>query len=165
MQNGRSRTDLLPLLRECKLLDTKRTGAGLSPAEHERWLDLKEQLGSKLMPSERERRVHHRAPTRINTSFEIPEAFQEAIISNISHGGVFVSTTHPPDIGTKLTLNLRIESTGVRLDLPCLVVSQNVGANFSTDRLGMGLRFSELGLSERTAIAQLYEEARSHGDA
>ena len=162
MRNERARTDLLPLLRQCKLLDTKRTRGGLTPAEHERWLDLKDTLGAKLAPSERERRVHHRLPTRINASFETPEAFQEATISNISHGGVFVSTVRPPEIGTKLTLSVRIESTGMRLDLPCVVVSQNVGSGFSTETLGMGLRFTELGPHERKAVAALYEEAKSN---
>jgi uncharacterized protein (TIGR02266 family) len=161
MRNEGSRTDLLPLLRECKLLDRKRTKAGLTPREHERWLDLKDLLGAKLAPGARERRVHHRVTTRVNASFETPQALREAIISNISPGGLFLNTFHPAEIGTKLKLSLRVESTGARVDVPCIVVSQNVGSNFSTDQMGMGLRFSELGANQRAAVTELYEEAKA----
>ena len=40
--------DLLPLLRECKQLDEKRATSSLTPAEHGRWLELKDRLGAQL---------------------------------------------------------------------------------------------------------------------
>lgn len=152
--------DLLPLLRQCRQLDRKRTRAGLSPEEHERWLVLKTRLGANLSPSERERRRFERVATRLRTSFRTPRALHEAIISNLSSGGVFVATAHPAEIGTKLRLNLRIESTGERIELACVVVSQNVASDFSTQTLGMGLCFTDLDGQQREAVARLYEEAK-----
>lgn len=154
-----SRTDsmnLLPLLRECKQLDEKRATSSLTPAEHGRWLELKHRLGARLGPSQCERRASARLETRLDVSFETPEQFQEAVISNLSLGGMFVSTAFPAEMGTKLTVALYIESIGTRLDLPCVVVSQNVGAGFDTSLLGMGLKFAGLTKIQRKAVDRLY---------
>jgi uncharacterized protein (TIGR02266 family) len=164
MADDTPRRDLLPQLRECKILDTKRKRQGLTVAEHDRWLQLKDLLGSKLAPGARERRGSHRVPTRINTSYETPEAFQEATIANLSETGVFVSTAFPLEIGSKLTLNMHIESSGERLEIPCVVVSRNVGSDFSTQVLGMGLRFTEMSRETREAVTRLYREALAKQD-
>ena len=150
---------LLPLLRECKRLDTKRANSALTADEHARWLELKDRLGARLAPSERARRASARVETRIAACFETPEDFQEAVISNLSLGGVFISTASPSEIGTKLTLSLRVTSTGTKLDLSCVVVSENVGAAFDTSSLGMGLKFLSLSAAQRKVVEKLYAQA------
>lgn len=150
--------DLLPLLRECKLLDRKRVKGELTPAEHARWIQLHERLSAALRPGH-EKRASARVAVKLNVSFETPEAFQEATIQNMSRGGVFVTTSHPAALGTKLELSVVIQSTGIRVELPCVVVSQNVGRDFSVGSAGMGLKFAELGEEQRKAVDEIYTGA------
>lgn len=156
--------DLLPLLRECKMLEKKRAKSTLSEAEHARWLALKDKLGSTLGAGARERRASTRVPTRLSVSYATPEAFHKATLTNISRGGVFVSTAFPAEIGDKITLCLEVASSGTKLELPCTVVSQNVGSGFDTQTLGMGLRFGALTPRQQKAVDKLHAQASSEAD-
>lgn len=127
------------LLREYALINRKRKDCGISPLEYQRWLDLRRQL---------ERAFPDRPPlaaggeTRLRVEFSTLKKLADAVMWNVRPVGLFVHTPFAPDHGTRLVLILVIEETGETHETPVIVVSNNVGPEFSTTSLGMGLRFT-----------------------
>jgi uncharacterized protein (TIGR02266 family) len=170
MAARKSMSDLLPLLREYGLLDRKRHGDGVTPREYQRWTELKLRLGRQIPqgepPGGRERRQHLRVPMRMLVQFKTHQQLQEAIITNISQGGLFISTAFAPEIGTVFTLCLRVDATREAVDVPCEVVSANVGDGFTTQDFGMGVKFMNLNPKQREIVEALFAAAtRSKLDA
>ncbi len=158
-------SDLQLFFREYMHLTRKRTGEGLTPLEYQRWRSLSRQLGkhfSKGPPKGgTERRESVRVPTRLKVSFASPNAVSEAMMTNLSRGGLFINTAFPPDPGTRLELRLSIESTAETLQVPVEVVSTNVGEGFKTGELGMGVRFLPMPDEVRKKLDDLYESQGS----
>ena len=136
------------LLREYAHLNRKRKGCGVSALEYQRWLDLRRQL---------EQAFPDRPPlgtggaTRLRVEFATVKKLADAVMWNVRPVGLFVHTPFAPDNGTNLVLVLVVEETGETHETPVVVVSNNVGPDFSTADLGMGLRFAsrDCGLSAR----------------
>jgi uncharacterized protein (TIGR02266 family) len=166
MAARKSMSDLLPLLREYGLLDRKRRGDGVTPLEYQRWLDLNHTLGRHIPqgkpPDGLERRQHPRVPTRMLVQFKTRDDLQEAIITNISQGGLFISTPFSPNVGTRFTLCLRVDATREAVDVPCQVVSANVADAFTTRDFGMGVKFINLNPEQREAVEVLFSAATKH---
>lgn len=154
---------MLPLLREFGSLDKKRSHQGVTPAEFQRWSELRQVLEKHIPqgkpPEGRERRQHVRVPTRMLMQFKTRDQLGEAIVTSISRGGVFINTAFPPPIGSKFTLCLRVDATRESVDVPCEVVSHNVGNQFSTQHLGMGVKFGNLDAERREVVEALLEAA------
>ena len=144
-------------------LERKRTREGLNVAELERWSGLKQRLNQRFSPgleeSQAERRESVRVPTKLHCSFESIGSFESAAITNLSSGGVFISTVSPLPIGSKLKLTIQISETGAEIEVPGVVVSNNVGPDLSTNKRGMGVRFSELAPEMLEQIHALYSSA------
>jgi uncharacterized protein (TIGR02266 family) len=158
-----SMTRLLPLLREFGALDKRRSREGLTPVEYQRWVDLTHTLSKHYPqgepPEGAERREHMRLPLRLLVEYKNLDQLHEAVITNVSRGGLFISTAFPPEIGTQFTLCIRVDASGESVDLPCEVVSHNVGRDFSTSALGMGLRFRNLDEAQRAVVDSLFDIA------
>ena len=103
-------------------------------------------------------RASVRIPTRLHCSFACRSDFDDAVITNLSAGGVFVSTTTPLPIGEELRLHIHVTETGANIELEGVVVSNNVGRGFDPGTHGMGVRFSRVGTSTVDAIHDLYEQ-------
>ena len=144
-------------------LERKRTREGLSVAELERWSALKRKLSQRFSPGlnsdQPDRRETVRVPTSLHCNFESIGSFGNAYITNLSSGGVFISTVSPLPIGSKLKLRIQIVDTGAEIEIPGVVVSNNVGSGFSTENRGMGVRFSELAPMVMEQIHRLYSKA------
>lgn len=159
--------DLGRLIREYARLERARTETGLTLQEVRRWRALKQQLDRHFSPgaspSTRNQRASVRVPTRLQVSFESFGTFQDSIMTNLSRGGMFVSTGMPLEIGDQVQLRIRIEDEDTELEVPCRVVSTSVGRGFDTQRMGMGLAFEQMDASLRTRLDDLYERAlRAH---
>jgi Tfp pilus assembly protein PilZ len=156
-------TRILPLLREFRLLESKRSEEGVTPDEYRRWHELKERLAYQIPQGKRppggERRQHVRIPSRIVVEFASSEDLKHAVIRNVSRGGLFISTSFVPEIGTQLVVLLSVGSEGEKVEIPCEVVSKNVGSDFTTQSLGMGVRFGALSDPQREAVDRLFCEA------
>ncbi len=154
---------LLPLLREFGWLDKARSREGLTPLQYQRWLDLKLTLAKNMdpngAPSGVERREYLRLPMRLLVQYGTRNQLRDALLTNVSRGGVFINTAFPPEIGAKFTLCIRVDETREAVDLPCEVVSHNVGDGFSTQTLGMGLKFGSLDDAQRRVVEQLFDLA------
>ncbi len=150
------------LFLEYARLDRRRTGRGLSVKGLERWSELRCQLEQQLgggTPSEgSERRSSLRVPTRLNCSFESIGTLQKAMITNLSRSGMFIVTSSPLPIGTKLDLYILIEETGEEMQVPAKVVSNNVGPSFALRQTGMGVSFSQELPALTEQLDDLYEQ-------
>ena len=79
--------------------------------------------------------------------YETPEDFATSRLEGLASGdGMFVDTPFTVPVGRSFVALIRIASTGEEIDLPCEVVSSNLGSDRSTVGMGMGLVFR--GLSE-----------------
>ena len=83
--------------------------------------------------------------------FSTLKRLADAVMWNVRPIGLFVHTPFAPENGTRFVMILVVEETGETHETPVIVVSNNVGPDFSTADLGMGLRFmsQDCGLSAR----------------
>lgn len=148
---------LQKLLREYAALDRRRGDEGLTPVEYHRWRDLKGRLSDHFsdVPSHGDRRESVRVPTRIRVEFKTEGRVRDAVIRNLSRGGIFIETPFALEVGTKFVLRIHIRSSDKTLDVPARVVSENVGDGFSTQVLGMGVAFEPLTPEQSDQIDEL----------
>jgi hypothetical protein len=127
------------LLREFAQLNGRRTEEGVTPLEYVRWCDLRQRL-ARMFPDRPP--LGGRGPTRVVVEFRTRERIKEAVMFNVRPIGLFINTPFAPETGTEFDLRVRLLETGEEFSSPVEVVSENVGPQFSTDRLGMGVRFT-----------------------
>lgn len=145
------------LLREYAQLNRRRKGDGISPLELQRWSDLQGQL---------ERAFPGRPPlgtggtTRVRVEFASVEELRGAIMANVRPIGLFVNTPFAPETGTEFALRVFVKETQRSFDAAVVVISNNVGPDFSTAALGMGLRFSATQSTLRAELDRLYGPIR-----
>lgn len=154
---------LLPLLREYGSLERKRIREGVTPLEYQRWLDLEKTLATQIFhgegPGGIERRRHLRVPTRMLAQFKTRDHLKDAVISNISRGGLFINTPFTAEIGSFFVLCIRVDATRDAVDVPCEVVSHGVSDNFCTQEPGMGVKFMNLNAEQRETVDKLLAAA------
>jgi uncharacterized protein (TIGR02266 family) len=141
-------------------LDRKQAREGLDPAELARWKALKRELGREFGDCDDERadqRGSLRLPVKLRVSFASMGELGQALMTNLSRGGLFVATDLLLEIGTRLTLRLHVEA-GKGLEVEAEVVSQNLGPR-GDPRRGLGLRFAEADAALRRQLDALYERA------
>jgi len=151
------------LLREFARLQRKRTGEGLTVEDLERWDALTYRLNRHFEPGldaqMADRRRSPRISSRLHCSFDSFGTFERALITNVSHGGVFIKTVSPLPIGTKLRICIRIAETEAQIELPGVVVSHNVGPSCDTREAGMGVAFRATDPEIVKQINKLYGQA------
>ena len=79
----------------------------------------------------------------MRVDFEDDRELSRAVMMNVRPIGLFVNTPFAPEPGTKLELRVSVAETGDVFETSVTVVSNNVGPEFSTAALGMGLRFND----------------------
>ncbi|MGH0036043.1 MAG: PilZ domain-containing protein [Myxococcota bacterium] len=147
---------LLPLLREMRGIDRRRTSEGITPLEYLRFLDLRRRLERHMGPAAAGEGSEKSRTSRILIEFRSPASLARARIRNVNRGGLFLSTPFAPDLGTQFELRVRVKSTGDELLLPCEVVSNHVGDDFSTQDLGMGVQFGVLDPKVKGRLEKLF---------
>jgi len=144
-------------------LDRKRGAEGLTLDELRRWRGLKRLLSREFHPEvtdeHADRRESVRVPTRVRVSFASSGDLAESLMTNLSRAGLFLRSSDPIPIGTRLSLRIHIEKTDDVIDVDGEVVSHNVGPNFSADEPGIGLRFIDPGPDVEKQLADLYENS------
>lgn len=152
---------LLPLVREFGALEKKRVGLGMTPLEYQRWRDVKKTLEDRFpqgdAPEGYDRRVGLRVPTHIRVQFETRDELRDAIISNVSHHGLFISTPFGLEVGSEFIVHIDVGGVDGAIAVPCEVVSNNLGEDLSSLRLGMGVKFKSLDSAQSEAIDRLFE--------
>ncbi len=140
------------LLREFAQLNGRRKGAGITPLEYQRWLDLRGKL-EKAFPG---RPPPDGGKTHVLVDFETRAALARSIMANVRPIGLFVPTPFAAEPGTKFQLRVQIHETDERYEAPVVVVSNNVGPDYSTRDLGMGVRFTDSGGELRRVLNELW---------
>lgn len=140
------------LLREFVALDRERRATGVTPLEYQRWMDLRQQLGRKFPDRPP---LGRRGIIRIRAEFPSRAALKDAVMLNLRPIGIFVGTPFAPEKGTSFELRVFVLETGERFDSDVEVVSNNVGPDFSTQNLGMGLRFVRSSCDLRNVLNEL----------
>jgi len=143
-------------------LDRKQAREGLSPSEFARWTALKRELSREFSGDADTERAQQRGslrlPTKLRVSFASLGELGQALITNLSRGGVFVATDYVLAIGTRVTLRLHVDQPGKDVEAQAEVVSQNLGPRGDPKR-GMGLRFVDAEAAVRRELDALYERA------
>jgi type IV pilus assembly protein PilZ len=154
--------DVAESFRAFVFLDRKQARKGLSPAELARWKALKRELSRELSggcDDERaDQRGSLRVPVKLRVSFASMGELGQALMTNLSRGGLFVATDRLLEIGTRLTLRLHVEGASKGLEVQAEVVSQDLGPRGDPKR-GLGLRFVETEGALRKELDALYERA------
>jgi uncharacterized protein (TIGR02266 family) len=151
--------------REYMVLERRRTSdEGITVADWQRWVQLKRildrQFQQALDQASSDRREDSvRVPTRLRVGFESYGEIREFLMSNVSRGGLFISTPSPLPLGTKLRIQIRIEKPGELLDLQGEVAWHNTGPGLVSEELGMGIQFVRLTPEEEKAVDNLYERS------
>ena len=130
---------LQDLLREYAQINRRRKSCGISPLEYQRWLDLRQQL-EQAFPNRPA--LGTGGTTRLRVEFSRLEKLANSVMWNVKPVGLFVNTPFAPNIGTLFVMILVVKETGETYETPAVVVSSNVGPDFSTAALGMGLRLT-----------------------
>ncbi len=153
--------DIAALFREYVRLDRQRGGDGLSPAQLQRWQDLKRLLSQHFSPGDKASRVDRRdsvrVPTRIRVAFRDERELGHSLMTNLSRRGVFVRTRHPSEIGTRFDLSIHVDDPPSEIVVPVEVVSVNMGPHLEPGFRGMGLRFVDPKPEVEKQIEELYE--------
>lgn len=155
--------DIVTLFREFARLDLMRQDQGLSVVEHERWATLKAVLDERVgresdAPPNRTRRSAKRVQTRINCSFSANEGSCDAVVSNLSTGGVFIRTDWPLPVDTLVQLGIRLEDTNREISVRGRVVSNHVNPSGDTAERGMGVRFMQVTPEALEQLSVLYSD-------
>ena len=140
------------LLREVFALNKRRTREGITPLEYQRWLDL----GAKL----RKEFPDHPplggpGETQIRVEFRDLEALRAATMLNVRPTGIYVGTPFAAEVGTKFGLAVFVKESGEDFRSRVEVVSNNVGPDFSTANLGMGMKFVDRDCELRRVLDRL----------
>jgi Tfp pilus assembly protein PilZ len=153
-------TKLLPLVREYGKLERKRTTDGVTPNEFLRWSELRTRLENKFPQGDRpeggERRATLRLPTRMLVEFRSEGDLQDALIRNISRGGLFISTQIEPAVGTQLELLITI-GEGKQIVLPVEVASTRIPGPGS--EIGIGCKFGRLTAQQQEIVDEMFATA------
>ena len=141
------------LLREYAFLNLKRKGEGLTPLEYQRWSDLSGQLArafpGRPLPGRGGR-------VKVRVEFRSPRELVASMMWNLKPLGLFVNTPFAADEGCELDLVVALKEPPEEYCAPVIVVSNNVGRDFSTDDLGMGLRFLRLPAPLKELLERLH---------
>jgi len=155
-------SDVAASFRAFVFLDRKQAREGLSPSELARWAALKRELSRELSGDGDEERVNQRAslrlPAKLRVSFASLGELGQALITNLSRGGVFVATDHRLEMGARYLLRLHVDRPGKDVEVQAEVVSHNLGPKGDPKR-GIGLRFADAEAAVRRELDALYERA------
>ncbi len=155
---------LMPLMREFGGLERKRLGAGVTPLEFQRWLDLKSQIGRTFAKS-REAGLSaiggsdgKARPTRLVVTYASRDALIDSIVTNIQPAGLFVPTPFVANVGTHFLLRVNLAQEGEAADIPAIVVTSiTQGAHtLSTMGMGMGIKILKPTPAQGAGISKIF---------
>ena len=155
---------LMPLMREFGGLERKRLGAGVTPLEYQRWLDLKGQIGKNFAKARADGlqamggAEGKERPTRLVVAYKNREHLIESIVSNIQPAGFFVPTPFAAEVGTTFLVRLSLEEEGEVADVPIVVVTSiTQGAHtLSTMSMGMSVKIQKPTRAQGAGISKLF---------
>ncbi len=107
----------------------------------------------------RERRKYERYPITLKICYINLDTFFYDYAVNISHGGVYIRTSRPLDIGSEVKLKFAIPGTKREIETEGKVVRSIPGDPENMEPPGMGIEFDILEKSDIDLINTLWEES------
>jgi uncharacterized protein (TIGR02266 family) len=107
-------------------------------------------LSPHLFPDSHNRRSSPRVVLGITLSYRLGNTIASAVTLNISHGGLAVRTTSPPDPGTTLKIRFRLPGGKKEIDGEARVA-------WTDRRLGMGLHFTRLDAADQALVDEFVQ--------
>lgn len=106
-----------------------------------------------------ERRKSDRAPIELKVEYKRLNSFFSDYTRNISHGGIFIRTAAPLEVGTRFLFRLQVPNLQSPLTLKGLVrwIQDGEPDSEATPR-GMGIEFEFDSDAERLALAETVEK-------
>jgi type IV pilus assembly protein PilZ len=163
--------NLLELVEESRRLERLRKSLGgkLTETDEARYQFLRKYLAQSLHAGKdsNERRMDFRVPVSLRVRYHTGETFAHNYISNLSGGGVFISTPKPLPLDSKVKLHIIFEDKNVEIDVEGKVVWENTqGGKFSEiTKPGMGIKFTNAPKKSQDVIddiihSMMVEQAR-----
>ncbi len=164
MKGRRDVRNLMPLMREFGDLARKRVGAGVTPLEYQRFLDLKQQMGRKFSTPESTQTQASTAGsrntplTRLLVRFPNRAALVAAIVENIRPAGLLVSTPFAAEVGTRFLLKLALDHERESAEFPVVVATSIVDSahTLSTTSMGMSLKIDRMNAAQSAGVSKLF---------
>jgi Tfp pilus assembly protein PilZ len=100
---------------------------------------------------------------QLRVRFQSAGELQRCLLTNLSRGGVFVTTNSPAHIGTQLKLRIVVTENDTEIEVDGELVGHNVGRSFATGKTGMGVRYHDPSPRAAAALARVYEGALGGG--
>lgn len=100
-----------------------------------------------------ERRDHPRLAVRIPIEYKCLSDFFVDYAVNISHGGMFVATDKPVEVGTPVNVKFKLPEEEDSFEASGVVVRFE-----GKPDSGVGIKFNPLGSGARAAIERLWEK-------
>lgn len=107
-------------------------------------------LAPHLFPEDFNRRSSPRVVLGISLSYRIGNTIASAVSLNISHGGLAVHTTSPPEPGTELKVRFRLPGRKQEVEADARVA-------WMDRRMGMGLQFTRLDAADQAAVDEFVQ--------
>lgn len=99
-----------------------------------------------------EKRGAPRVPVRIRIEYETADRFFQDYIRNLSLGGIFIETSNPLPVKTRLNVQFSLPGLKKPISADGMVVhTQSLGKQ-NPAVVGMGIRFAELDERSRQAL-------------
>lgn len=155
--------NVVSIFREYARLERLREDEGLSLPQLERWTRLKRILAGHFRPGVgqefADKQSSLRVPSQLAVSFQLQGQRHRCRMTNLSRGGMFVSTSDPLPIGTPITLQIHLEDANETYELSGEVASVNPSVDLRSEEPGMGIRFANLSDEQQQIVDRLYGEA------
>ncbi len=154
----------MPLMREFGSLERERLGAGVTPLEYQRWLDLKGQIGRSFVKSREAGlqaiggREGKERPTRLRVEYRNREHLLESVVPNLQPAGFFVATPFAAEVGVTFLMRVSLEEEGEVADVPVVVATSIAqGAHtLSTMSMGMSVKILKPSRAQGPGISKLF---------
>jgi len=157
---------VMPLMREFGMLARQRVGAGVTPLEYQRYLDLRNQIGRKFFASTgsgaartASRRRTDSSPTRLVVTYPTRSALISSIIPSIQPAGLMVPTPFAAEVGTRFLVRVSTEREGESAEFPGTVVTSiaDGALTLSTTNMGMSLKIERLSPAQAAGLSKLFD--------
>jgi type IV pilus assembly protein PilZ len=108
--------------------------------------------GRKMAKRKPERRANDRVPLRIQIQYQTADQFFQDYIQNLSIGGIFIETSSPLKVGTRLKVQFCLPEIQKEILADGMVV-RKVDVRSKDPRLpGMGIQFSDLNSRDKRIL-------------
>jgi hypothetical protein len=158
---------LMPMMREYGSLHRKCLGAGVTPLEYQRWLDLERQIGSHMESARAKAEAASRARgardlrPRLLVTYASRKSLVDSVIDNIHPAGFFVPTPFAAETGSEFVARVFVEEESEMAEVPVSVATSIVqGAHtLSTMNMGMGLKVERLTRAQAASVSKIFDRA------